>query len=91
MHYVGFCPVCGGGLLGVRACAGPAHLVILCDECDALWQTPEISDLPQFPEQPDLPCPECGAQLRAGRSRWATRGEIESAGWAGFLIDEEEG
>ena len=82
MYYVGTCPKCKQGLLGVRVCGGEGrHVVILCDECDATWQTPETSRRPVYPKQPDLPCPECGKSLRQKPARWARIRDLRRAGW----------
>lgn len=85
MQYVDFCTVCDGGTLGVRVCAAGDHCVILCDECDAVWLSPDLSDEPQFPDQPQLPCPHCGASLCEPASHWADQEEVQAAGWSGFV------
>ena len=82
MHYVGFCSVCEEGSLGIRVCASGDHSVVLCDECDALWTSPDLKSKPQFPEQPKLPCPECGSSLVEPPSHWATKKEVKAAGWS---------
>lgn len=87
MFYIGFCPVCGEGLLGIRVCAGQGHGVVLCDECDAIWKTIELVE-PTFSSDPDLRCPECGADLAQPPARWATRDEIEQLGWGDAIIGE---
>jgi hypothetical protein len=82
MHHVGSCPKCKQGLLGLRVCGGAdRHLVIVCDECDAVWTTPDTSRRATYPEQPELPCPKCGASLREKPARWATLRDIRRAGW----------
>ena len=36
-HSIGFCPVCGGGLCGVRLCSEDSpHGLISFDECEAI-------------------------------------------------------
>ncbi|VAX38407.1 hypothetical protein MNBD_PLANCTO02-1413 [hydrothermal vent metagenome] len=75
MYYIGFCSSCGGGVLGVRIC-GEGDVVALCDECDALWLSPVLKNSPQFPEQPDLPCPYCRQSLIKTPARWATTDDL---------------
>jgi hypothetical protein len=82
MYHVGSCPKCHQGLLGFRVCGGKErHLVILCDECDAVWKSPDTSRRASYPGQPELPCPDCGASLRKKPSRWASLRDIHKAGW----------
>ncbi|MCO6455525.1 MAG: hypothetical protein J5I93_09535 [Pirellulaceae bacterium] len=85
MLYLGYCRHCGAGLLGLRRC-GQGHLLVLCDECDALWQTSDLGQPPQFPPQPDLPCPHCGQSLNGPTAHWASLDEVRQAGWNDALI-----
>lgn len=77
MYDVGPCPICGQGLLGVRICCGEP--VILCDECDAAWTSPALIE--RLSTTADPACPTCGRSLWGLQARWATREEIEAAGW----------
>lgn len=77
MYDVGSCPICGDGLRGVRICCG--RPVIVCDECDAVWSSPDLED--RLPSRADPVCGKCGAELWGERARWATREEIEAVGW----------
>lgn len=86
MYYVGFCSSCGEGTIGLRVCASSEHVVALCDECDAMWPTTKISAAPQFPDQPHLPCPECGEPLCDSPARWANGGEVAKHGWAESVV-----
>ena len=90
MNYVGFCPVCGTGPLGIRICGGQGDAVILCDECDAVWLEPQCGELPFFPEQPDLPCPLCAGTLRHEPAHWASHEEVDRLGWQHAVIGEGE-
>ncbi|TWT90661.1 hypothetical protein Mal64_10560 [Pseudobythopirellula maris] len=90
MLYVGFCRVCGTGPLGLRLCGGCGALVILCDECDAVWTTADTSAPPAFSDEPELPCPHCEASLVDAPSRWATREEVASCDWLASAIDAGE-
>jgi hypothetical protein len=74
---VGPCPVCGDGLRGVRVCCGTP--VVLCDECDALWNSPTLAD--RLPGGREPVCRACGESLWGEQARWATHAEIEAAGW----------
>ncbi|WP_339730169.1 hypothetical protein [uncultured Gimesia sp.] len=88
MYYVETCPFCEQGNLGVRICSLAGDVVILCDECDALWLSTEISDPPAFPEQPDLPCPCCQGNLTDAPAHWASFGEIYQKGWVSIVKGE---
>ena len=80
MFYVGFCPVCEGGAVGIRVCESGKHAVLLCDECDALWTKPDLKEDAAFPDQPHLPCPHCGASLWKKPAHWANREEVDAFG-----------
>jgi hypothetical protein len=82
MHHAGKCPRCEQGLLGLRVCAGGAHVVLMCDECDAVWTTPDTKQRPLYLDQPRLPCPTCRQPLRDEPAHWAEATEIEQHGWS---------
>lgn len=88
MHYVGLCRVCETGPLGVRRCGCDA-MVLLCDECDAVWADAELDKPPQPVVDGALPCPACGVDLMARPSRWATREEIDRCDWLAAAIEEQ--
>ena len=48
MYYVGFCRICGTGPLGLRRCGQCGKVVVLCDECDAIWTTADLTSKPRF-------------------------------------------
>lgn len=81
MHYVGFCRICGTGPLGVRRCGACEKLAVVCDECDAVWETADFSQTPRVSEESDIPCSNCEASLFDGDSRWATMDEIKDCDW----------
>ena len=86
MHYVGFCRICGTGPLGLRRCGGCDSVVILCDECDAVWTSAELKASPTLTDDPQLPCPRCEASLVGEGSAWATRAEIDATPWLAEAI-----
>ena len=101
IHSIGFCPICGGGLCGIRICGvdpataddrfeklandGP-HGFVICDECDATWLAPDLKTAHQYPDIEDERCPICGEPLWGTASRWAEWQDIESLGWE-FAVD----
>ena len=88
MFYVGFCPLCEQGAAGVRTCGYPGHVVVVCDECDAMWRTPDLAGEPVLAGPADLACPRCGTSLQRPPARWATWEEIERAGWQDAVIGQ---
>ena len=80
--------MCGHGAVGIRMCAGSAHAVALCDECDAVWQTPDLSMPPLVLSQPKLPCPQCGQSLIDPTAHWATWAEVERIGWQDAVVGQ---
>ncbi|MEM6654517.1 MAG: hypothetical protein AAF596_01815 [Planctomycetota bacterium] len=81
MWYAGFCRVCETGPLGLRVCGCCERVVLLCDECDAVWTSADASSPPSFSANSKLPCPHCEASLLDPPSRWATRAECEATPW----------
>lgn len=81
MYYVGFCRICGTGPLGLRLCGGCGNVVVLCDECDAMWTTADLTAKPHLPQTNDLSCPHCNRSLIGAPSRWANLRQIKAADW----------
>ena len=53
--------------------------VILCDECDAVWSSPDPADRVSATSDPS--CDVCGQSLWGEQAHWATQSEIEAADW----------
>lgn len=94
MFYIDtYCPICRSGLRGILRCSDKKTLVIICDECDAIWLDPVNLDADQalFVSPPDFVIPglDCsvGDKQDAG---WATRDEVKAYGWENFIIGESE-
>ena len=82
MHYVGFCRICGTGPLGLRECGNCGEIVVLCDECDAVWTDGDFAAKPLLADKVgDLPCPYCETTLLEEPSRWASKSKIEKVAW----------
>jgi|GEM_PF-545885 len=81
MYYVGFCRICGTGPLGLRECGACRSVVVLCDECDAVWVDAQFSDQPKFAAEGELPCPHCEESLVEVPSRWASKEKINGTNW----------
>lgn len=95
-HSIGFCPICGGGLCGIRVCgfpvgnegeseSAPLHGFIVCDECEAIWLQPDLATAHQYPDAVDPQCPICYEPLWGDRGRWANLDEVALLGWAGCV------
>ena len=85
LRSIGQCPVCGQGLLGIRVCDGSSvrpvpHGLVVCDECEATWTSPDADSPHSYPSPEDGRCPVCLADLWEG-SRWADDTGVESLGW----------
>ncbi|MEL6108238.1 MAG: hypothetical protein AAFU85_19605 [Planctomycetota bacterium] len=87
LHSIARCPVCEGGLCGIRICTGddptqkaPSAGFVMCDECEAIWLEPDLTAAPTYadPESPTCPIYHCGLW---GGTRWANREEVERLGW----------
>ncbi len=92
-HSIDFCPICGGGLCGVRICGLPSdsssqveetatHGLVVCDECEAIWLEPDLTSDHQYASIEDARCPVCSKPLWHSSSRWADSNDLESLGWS---------
>ena len=90
MYYVGTCPFCEQGNLGIRICSKESDVVILCDECDAVWLSTNLESKPLFPEQPLLPCPFCQGNLSEHPAHWANFEEIYMNDWIHSIKGETD-
>ena len=90
MYYLGFCRICSTGPLGLRWCGGCGNVVVLCDECDAVWTSADLNAKPYLASVGELPCPECNFSLVDTPSRWATKSQIEACDWLQKAIEQGE-
>ena len=87
MYFVGFCHVCGQGLLGIRVCCEPDALIV-CDECEAVWTSPECGEPPLYPDPEGSLCPRCHKPLWDLPAHWASREEIAALAWSDAVMGE---
>lgn len=95
-HSIDFCPICGGGLCGIRICgvaprrdperaddshSNEPHGLVVCDECEAIWLDPDVTTAHQYPAAEDARCPICKEALWSTSSRWADWDDIKVLGW----------
>ena len=40
-HSFGECPICGQGQLVAMKSSSTGHLLVMCDECESQWQSPD--------------------------------------------------
>lgn len=81
--YVGNCPVCSDGLCKIRICRdqiGPLPIA-LCDECEAFWFSPDISQPPRFLEAETGRVGEFACSAWDDNAHWATSEEVAKMGW----------
>ena len=87
MLSVGECRVCGREPLGLRVCGSCSHVVLLCDECDAAYQTLEQAAKATFALDGVLPCPYCEASLWQAPARWASEEDFDREPWLSAAIE----
>lgn len=83
-HSIDLCPLCGTGLCGIRICGihtDTPHGLVVCDECEAIWQRPDITTAHIYPDAENARCPICEAALWGQQSRWATTDDCRWLGW----------
>ena len=81
------CPICSAGLRGFRLCSDGVSVVLMCDECDAVWLDPARVDASEvvYPEPPEFLVEGRECSIAAPPGQWATRTQIDAAGWAEFV------
>jgi hypothetical protein len=87
--HIGECPVCVNGLCRVRTCtveAGSAHFYAMCDECEALWLTPNTDTPFSFPDSCDPKCPICQQDLYGQQAHWSLADELRGSEWMSNAI-----
>jgi hypothetical protein len=93
MLYVeGMCPHCTVDVVGFRRCTDGATIVLMCGECGFVWLDPARRALDDslFPDD-DGNVPGTPYVIGGGASGWATRAEVERAGWGSYIFGEEIG
>jgi len=83
--YLDLCPVCEQGSCRVR-CArsadGALVALVVCDECEAIWQQPNLQGEPYYSDPAEPRCPTTGWPLwDPDRWHWAAPQEMEELGW----------
>lgn len=81
MLFIGLCRLCETGPLGLRSCGQCGRVVVLCDECDAVWRDANTAASPDMADAESLPCPYCDASLNAPPSAWASLEQCEQEAW----------
>ena len=85
------CPVCKGGAVGFRKCSDGKSVVLVCDECGAVWLHPGqiTAETALYPSSPDFRIEALGCSIAASSgSRWATLEEIRAAQLGAFVVGE---
>jgi hypothetical protein len=87
-----FCPICKWGAIGFRQCSDGKTIVLMCDECDAVWLDPQEidSDHALFPAPPEFLVPTLECSVSVPLSHWATQKEITTRGWACYIAGESK-
>ena len=90
IYYVGTCRICRTGPLGLRQCGGCDEIVVMCDECDAVWTDGNFAAKPLLANEKDLPCPFCEASLFEPPSHWAEQSAIDQLAWLQTAVQAGE-
>lgn len=85
------CPVCQTGILGIRRCADGQNLVVMCDECETVWISPELISASNALDAPPpaFEVAELGIAIAGGSSEWASHEEIAIKGWRKYVAGEQ--
>jgi hypothetical protein len=84
------CPVCSYGNVGFRKCSDQKTLVLMCDECDAVWLKPEEIKFENaiFPDAPDFYLPGSSISISNPKSSWASIKDIKRLKFEKFIAGE---
>jgi hypothetical protein len=90
LYLEGLCTHCEAGQLGFRRCSDGKTIVLMCDECDFVWFDPARRTLEDsvFPDMSTFQVPGSPCSIGGGAAGWATRAEVERAGWQAFIAGE---
>jgi hypothetical protein len=85
------CPVCRTGFLGIRCCSDGQTLVVMCDECETIWASPEnISRSNALDAEPPMfEVVELGIAIAGGSAKWASCEQITAKGWEMYVKGEQ--
>jgi hypothetical protein len=90
MFYVdALCTICRGySQVGFWKCSD-GSLVLLCDECSAVWPSPtEVTpDAVLYPNNPPFKIDDTRS-LWGTNTGWANRDDVEAADWASLIAGE---
>ena len=78
-----FCPFEGEyGQIGFLICSDHQTLVLMCDECNRIWISPDALDADHalIAKPPDFLVPGLDCSVQGPQSRWAARLEVASYG-----------
>ena len=88
----GYCPFCRSGGIGFRRCSDGTTIVLMCEECEALWMDPARRDVDDLvfpaPSGYEVPGMTCSIGDDVGVAGWATREQIARLGWEGYIASE---
>ena len=81
------CPVCQTGVLGIRRCSDGRSLVVMCDECEDVWASPEDLDVQSVleAEAPAFRIELLGVAIAGEAAGWANEAEVVTKGWSSFV------
>ncbi len=84
------CPVCRTGMLGIRRCADGKTLVVMCEECEAVWVSPELISISNALDAapPTFEVTEIRIAIASGAAGWSNHEEIVAKGWEKHISGE---
>ena len=91
MFYIeNLCPACHSGAIGFLRCNDGISVVLMCNECDAVWVNPNLVTIESaiFPSGPDFVVDAIGCSIAGDFARWAVKEEVERFGWTHLIAGD---
>ena len=90
MYVQEVCPLCEAGLIAFRRCHDGVTFVLMCDEYDSVWLHPDHRSAADahVPAVFSFQVPGTTCAVGGGAAGWATRAEVERAGWQAHIFGE---
>ena len=84
------CPICRTGNIGFHRCSDGATVILMCDECDSIWTSPDnvAAETMLDVSEPDYKVPGLDCTPWGSKGGWATLQDVDRVGWSSYVAGE---